>query len=144
MHDFAQKSELLATAPVLTVQQVAPIARNLLAALMARDCGGEIGFYTKPDQFLIGPVNLCKHLREGMAVVRAQGASLFTDPASVIGLVQACHGAGKATLGTADGTQVEIECDKSLPSVPALYTIDAARLYMRLGIHGTVQTSAAQ
>jgi hypothetical protein len=134
MNDYAQKSKLLATAPVLTLQQLAPVARNLVAELMARDCGGQISFYTKSDQFLIAQVRLCKNLREGMAVVRAQGASLFTDPASVIGLVKACHGAGKATLGLADGTNVEIECDKSLPAVPELYTIDAARLYMRLGI----------
>jgi hypothetical protein len=135
MNDYAQKSNLLAVTPVLTLQQVAPVARNLFAALMARDCGGEISFYTKSDQFLIAQVKLCKNLREGMAVVGAQGASLFTDPASVIGLVKACHGAGKATLSMVDGANVEIECDKSLPAVPVLYTVDAARLYMQLDIH---------
>lgn len=144
MKDYAEKTGLLASAPVLTTQQVPPLARHLFAALMARDCGGELSFYSETDSFLVAQVKRCKNLREGMAVVKAQGASLFTDPASVNGLVQACHGAGKATLGLADGTNVEVECDDSLPVVPVLYTIDVARLHARLGIEAPVRASAAK
>lgn len=104
---------------------VKPMAFRHLAQLMAADCKGGVSMYHEPGGSRIAPGPVCGVLREGMVIVRAEGAPLFESADAVKASLKACREQGHTVLGLEDGRSITLACDATSVRVPAqLFSVD--------------------
>jgi hypothetical protein len=96
-----------------------------LAQLMAADCKGGVSMYHEPGGSRIAPGPVCGVLREGMVIVRAEGAPLFESADAVKASLKACREQGHTVLGLEDGRSITLACDATSVHMPAqLFSVD--------------------
>lgn len=104
-----------------------PIAFRHVGLLMAADCKGGVSMYHEPGAARIADGPACGTLREGMAIVGAEGLPLFADSRAVKASIKACQERGRTTLGLKDGASIELACDASVRLPAQLYRVDVER-----------------
>jgi hypothetical protein len=104
---------------------IKPMAFRHLGQLMAADCKGGVSMYQEAAVARIAPGPVCGVLREGMAVVRAEGLPLFEDANAVRASAEACRDKGRTVLGLEDGRSITLACNAGSVKLPAqLFSID--------------------
>lgn len=91
----------------------------LMVALMSSDCGGNVGFWTQADHFVVDKLSGCKVLRADMRVRRLAGVSPFEDPVGAWRAVRsACLAGHRIEIGTDVTDIVSMDCPTPLPEMP--------------------------
>lgn len=95
------------------------LARTLMQALMARDCGGSADFWTLPDRIRIGMRATCQNLRIGQDVLSVNGTPMFPNTlAAWNGAQQSCQTGKELSLAYADGSYSLQPCPAQWPVLP--------------------------
>ena len=95
------------------------LARTLMQALMARDCGGSTDFWTLADRIRIGTRATCQNLRMGQDVLSVNGTLLFPNTlAAWNDAQQSCQTGKELSLGYADGSHSLQPCPAQWPALP--------------------------
>lgn len=95
------------------------LAGTLMQALMSRDCGGSVDFWTLPDRLRIGTRATCQHLHVGEDVVSVHELPLFPDTlAAWDEAQQSCQTDEELSLGYADGSHSLQPCPARWPALP--------------------------
>lgn len=106
-----------------------PAATQLMRGLMASDCGGPPGFWTRPDAFKLDERMTCQTLRLGQEAMALNGVSLLADPAGAWQvLTERCAGRDSATgrpltIQYRQGPGTDMACPVPLHSMPIKYVI---------------------
>jgi hypothetical protein len=95
------------------------LAGSLMQALMVRDCGGSVDFWTLPDRLRIGQRAACQNLRMGQDVLSVHQVPLFPDTLAAWNEAQqSCQTGQDLSLGYADGSHSVQPCPSTWPQLP--------------------------
>lgn len=106
------------------------VRRRYVNRLMQLDCKGAVHIAYKDDFVRVGAGLQCGALREGMALVSAEGLPLFGQVQGLRASAQACAARGRTTLGLKDGTTVSVACDKSAYVPMQLFSVNLGQAWM--------------
>jgi hypothetical protein len=102
-------------------------AGQLMASLMAQDCGGMISFYNNPGGIVLDrPLPRCKSLQAGRTVTHLLGQPLATADPRALGqaLGARCAAGGTVTVGYAplagQPQETTLACSRPPPALPPL------------------------
>ncbi|MEO8777172.1 MAG: hypothetical protein ABI389_00690 [Rhodanobacter sp.] len=100
---------------------------QLMASLMAHDCGGRVSFWNEPSGFLLDkPLPSCRTLGAGKLVIALLGQSFADDqPQQLAAAIRArCRAGEQITAAYADGSPAaELGCPAIPPQLPKLLQI---------------------
>ncbi len=117
----------LQTPTSLSAVQRQRMNMQLMASLMAKDCGGRVSFWGKPNGFLLEKsLPSCRTLGAGKLVISLLGQSLADDdPQQLAVAIRArCVDNGTITAAYADGSPAaELSCPTKPPALPKLLQI---------------------
>lgn len=122
--EYARQPDAILHPADWTLPMLNMVRRRFLNRLIQLDCNDKVHVSYRDDFVLVGSGLSCRRLREGMALVRAEGLPLFGDVQGLHASARACAERGQTVLGLKDGKDVVITCNKSAYVPAQLFNVN--------------------